>query len=146
MKLSSRADYGLRAILELALLYSTGQPVQVKDIAERQEIPEDYLGQLMVALRRAGLVRSVRGPSGGYTLARPPRELTLTEVIEALEGPLTEPSSPDLFAGGAASSAFVIAEAWARATSAAREVLDSITIEDLCQRQRDLAAALTYHI
>ena len=89
MKISTKGDYGLRALVELAQQFETREPVQVKDIARRQRIPEEYLGQLMVGLRRAGLVHSVRGAAGGYLLARPPAEITVAQVLDTLEGPLT---------------------------------------------------------
>jgi len=87
MKLSSRSRYGFRAILELALAYGKG-PVQIKTIAEREDISNKYLEQLIAMLKAAGLVRSVRGPRGGYILARPPQEIRLSELFTTLEGPL----------------------------------------------------------
>src|SRR5919201_1600088 len=87
VKLSMRSDYGARAMIDLALRYGEG-PVQSADIAARQGIPEAYLEQLLTALRKAGLVRSTRGPHGGHELARPPAEIRFAEVIAALEGPL----------------------------------------------------------
>lgn len=134
MKLSSRAYYGLRALVDLALQYETGEPVQVKDIARRQDIPEDYLGQLMVGLRRSGLIESVRGPAGGYSLARPPQQITVAEALEALEGPLIDESE-------ALSSP--IQAAWTEAMRAALAVLRSMTLHDICQRYR-LAAPMYY--
>ncbi len=85
MKVGSRGDYGLRALVFLAVKAESG-PVQIHSIAESQEIPEDYLRQLLVTLRSAGLVKSVRGPHGGYLLARPPAEISMGEVIDVLEG------------------------------------------------------------
>src|SRR5262245_28322897 len=82
-----RSDYGARAMIDLALRYGDG-PVQSADIAVRQGIPEAYLEQLLTALRKAGLVRSTRGPHGGHELARAPAEMSLLEVVSALEGPL----------------------------------------------------------
>lgn len=135
-------------MVDLALLYEAGRPVQVKDIARRQDIPEDYLGQLMVALRKAGLVESVRGPSGGYVLSRAPGEISLAEALEALEGPLgqAECGPHESKSRCAQANACAIQEAWCRATRAALDILASITIEDVCRRQRELARALTYHI
>ena len=87
MKVGSRGDYGLRALVFLASRAETGDPVQVHAIAEHQQIPEDYLRQLLVHLRLAGLVRSVRGPYGGFLLARPPADISMGEVLDVLEGP-----------------------------------------------------------
>lgn len=148
MKLSSRGDYGLRALMELAVSHHLNRPVQVKDIARRQDIPEDYLGQLMVSLRKAGLVESVRGPSGGYVLSRPPEEITLAQALEILDGPLGQMECGPLEAKSRCglANACAVQEAWARATRAAIDILDSITIEDLCQRQREMRQVLSYHI
>lgn len=148
MKLNSRGDYGLRAILELALLHEVGRPIQVKDIARRQDIPEDYLGQLMVSLRKAGLVESVRGPSGGYVLSRPPKEITLAQALEVLEGPLGQMDCGlyDNRAKCNRAAACAIQEACCQAAQASIAVLESITIEDLGRRQRELSRVLSYHI
>jgi Rrf2 family protein len=126
LKLNSRAEYGLRALVDLSCQYSSGEPVQVKDIARRQEIPEDYLGQLMVALRRSGLVDSTRGPSGGYFLARAPHSVTVAEALETLDRPLLEGDAPSNPVQGV----------WAEAMQAAISVLRSTTLEQLCERQR----------
>ena len=88
MKLSTRSRYGVRALLELALNYNKG-PLQIKIIAEREKISNKYLEQLVSALKMSGLVLSVRGPKGGYVLARPPEEINLSDVFVVLEGPLT---------------------------------------------------------
>jgi Rrf2 family cysteine metabolism transcriptional repressor len=85
VKLSSRSEYGIRALLELAQRRGQG-PIQSRDIAERQEIPDAYLNQLLLTLRKAGIVQSLRGPAGGHLLARAPERITLAEVIGALDG------------------------------------------------------------
>src|SRR3954463_14486856 len=87
MRISSKGEYGLRALLDLAQRYGEG-PVQSHDIQERQGIDENYLNQILISLRKAGLIESVRGPQGGHRLARPPAQITLLEVVVALEGPL----------------------------------------------------------
>src|SRR3712207_9321837 len=83
MRVSSRADYGVRALFDLALRYGHG-PIQSRDIAARQQIPEAYLHQVLGALNRAGLVRSMRGPLGGHELAREPTDITLWDVLMVL--------------------------------------------------------------
>ena len=88
MKLSTRSRYGVRALLELAINYNKG-PLQIKVIAEREKISNKYLEQLVSVLKTSGLVLSVRGPKGGYVLARPPEEINLSDVFVVLEGPLT---------------------------------------------------------
>src|SRR5205823_5417813 len=82
-----RSDYGAHAVIELARRYGQG-PVQCAEIASSQKIPEAYLDQLLSSLRRVGIVHSVRGPHGGHELARDPRQLTLGDVVTALEGPV----------------------------------------------------------
>ena len=87
MKISTRGKYGLRAMIDLAL-YSEQEAVSISSIAFRQNISESYLEQLMAKLKKAGLVRSTRGAQGGYRLVRPPAEITVGEVLRALEGGL----------------------------------------------------------
>ena len=87
MKLSTRGRYGIHAMYELALNADAG-PVPIKAIAERQDVPEAYLEQLMAVLKRAGLVTSARGAQGGYALSRPPEAITVGQVLRALEGGL----------------------------------------------------------
>lgn len=87
MKFSIKVQYGLQAMLELAFRYFGG-PVQIRDISRNQKIPIRYLEQLMLVLKRAKLVTSVRGKRGGYALSRRPVDITLLEAVEALEGPI----------------------------------------------------------
>jgi len=85
MRISTRARYGMQAMLALALDQGDA-PLSVKQIAERQDLPEHYLEQLITPLRRAGLVQSARGAQGGYVLAHPPESITLLDIVEAVEG------------------------------------------------------------
>lgn len=143
MKISSKGDYGLRALVDLALHHEAGAPVQVKDIARRQHVPEEYLGQLMVGLRRAGLVHSVRGAAGGYLLARPPAEITIAQVLETLEGSLALVDGlTERPAGRGPGSA--IRALWWDATQAALTVLQGTTVADLATRES--AQPHTYYI
>ena len=86
MRISTRARYGMQAMLALALDQGAG-PLSIKEIAERRGLPEHYLEQLITPLRRASLVLSARGAQGGYVLARPASTITLLEIVEAVEGP-----------------------------------------------------------
>ena len=88
MKITARAEYASLAILELALNYNSGH-IQAKEIAERRQIPPKFLEQILIQLRNSGLIQSLRGASGGYFLARPPEQITLREVVEAVEGELS---------------------------------------------------------
>ena len=87
MKLSTKGQYGTRALLDLALR-ETAEPVPLKDIAQRQQIPLQYLEHLITPLITAGILRSIRGAKGGILLAKPPEEIRLSEVIQNLEGPI----------------------------------------------------------
>jgi Rrf2 family iron-sulfur cluster assembly transcriptional regulator len=89
MRLSQKAQYAICGVFDLAY-NGEGAPIQVRVIGERQRIPARYLEQIFQRLRRARIVQAKRGPGGGYTLARPPSEITLRDVVEAVEGPLRE--------------------------------------------------------
>ena len=131
MKVSSRAEYGLRALIELAARYGEGY-VQSHDIAARQGLPESYLNQLMTTLRRAGLVTSKRGPTGGHTLSRPPAQIHLREAFEVLEEGASpwwcaEVDDPDCeYAVGCG-----LRPMWVAIKTAAEGVLDRLTLQDL---------------
>ena len=86
MAFSAKTEYGLVALIELASLFSSGGVMQVGEIASRQGIPDRYLEQMLTSLRRGGLLRSIRGPKGGYQLMRSPAEIQVSEVVQILEG------------------------------------------------------------
>ncbi len=143
MRLTMRSDYGAHAVIELARRAGQG-PVQCAEIAASQKIPEAYLDQLLSSLRRVGIIRSVRGPHGGHELARDPRQLTLGEIVTALEGPVV----PHEFVHGPASdadsedwlAACAVRNAWLAATEASQRVLDRTTIQDLLEQQVQIRA------
>lgn len=87
MKVSTRGDYACRALLSLAM-HPDDAPTSVRDIADRTALPQPYLEQILLALKGAGLVRSKRGVGGGYVLARPPAEITLAQIVSAVDGPI----------------------------------------------------------
>ena len=87
MKLSTKGEYASRAMLELALRYDEG-PLHIRDISAAQEIPERFLEQILLLLKRAGYLRSKKGPNGGYFLAKPPSRISVAEVIRVMDGPL----------------------------------------------------------
>ena len=91
---SSKTDYGLVALMELASVYPSGGVMQVAEIAGRQGIPDRYLEQMLTSLRRGGILRSIRGPKGGYQLTRPPAELPVADVVNCLEGESAAQASP----------------------------------------------------
>lgn len=143
MKVSTKGDYGVRALIELAQHYGEG-PLQSAEIAARQQVPEPYLDQLLTTLRRAGFIRSTRGPQGGHQLIRDPKELRLREVIEALEGSLApidclDPSSACSRTGGCAQRAV-----WEEVMAATTAILDRTTIADLAERARPTVGGRYY--
>lgn len=135
MKVSTKGDYGVRALVELAHRYGQG-PVQSAEIAARQEIPEPYLDQLLTTLRRAGFIRSVRGPQGGHALIREPGEVKLTEVMVALEGSLAPMACVDDPDACTRTGGCVQREVWTRVRDATKEILDSVSIADLAEKER----------
>ena len=139
MRLSQRADYAAHAMVEIARWYGE-RPVHATEIAQRQGIPEPYLEQLLLALRRAALVRSYRGPGGGYTLTRPPAAISLADIVAALEGPFVPPEEGLHDAEGADSDPLTcpIRDAWHLATATMRRILDGMTLEVLVERQREI--------
>lgn len=136
-----RCDYGARAVVELARHYSRG-PLQSADIAGRQAIPEAYLEQLLTVLRKGGLIRSTRGPHGGHELARPPDQISLADVIVALEGPLVA-ANGSAATGGPGSG---IREVWKEVVLAAQRSLEGTTIQDLVERERARESRVMYYI
>ena len=88
MKISTKGRYGLRILMDLAL-HQTEKPRLIRDIAKSQQISEKYISRLVIALRKAGMIRSVRGVNGGFHIAMKPEEITLLDVIEVMEGPLS---------------------------------------------------------
>ena len=145
MRISTRGDYGLRAMLELAQRYGEGL-VPSQEIAGRQAVPVSYLDQLLTTLGKVGLVRSVRGPQGGHSLAKPPAQIRLSAIVAALEGP-TAPIGCVTDQGYChLTSACVLREVWQKVEEVTQEVLASTTLADLAQRQRERATVTMYYI
>lgn len=140
MKFSTRARYGLRAMIELAINYNPHTPITLKCISEKQGIPEGYLEQLMTLLRRRSLVRSIRGPQGGYLLTRNPCEITAGDVVRCLDGPL----SPTNCASEVDPvicmhlEQCVTNNLWNRIRIAVANELDNTTLKDLCEDLNNL--------
>jgi len=141
MRLTARSEYGLLALIDLGVRFGEG-PVSAREVAQRQCIPPKFLEQLLAAMRKAGLVSASRGARGGFTLARDPSEISVLEVVEALEGSLA-PTSCD---GGqlcGRSGACAAASVWSRATEALRDVFTTTSVGDLCSRQAAFDSAVT---
>jgi len=135
MKLSTKGRYGTRAMLDLALHYGE-VPVHLKDIAARQQVSERYLEQLVLSLKAAGLLKSVRGAKGGFVLARPPAEIKLIDIIQTLEGsicPVACVDDPDFCSRV---DMCVTRDIWGELGKAMTQILDSQTLQDLVERQK----------
>lgn len=135
MKFSTKARYGLRAMVELALNYTQG-PLSVKTISERQDISEAYLEQLMPSLTRNKLVKSIRGAYGGYLLTKEPSEILVGEIIRSLEGPTAPVScvSKDEPLDCEKADSCVSRIVWEKVRDVIDEALDSLTLADLCKK------------
>lgn len=135
MKLSTRGRYAPRVLLDLALHQEEGR-VRLKDIAQRQQISLKYLEHLITPLISAGLVRSIRGPRGGVSIAKSPQEIKLSEVIQLLEGsvaPVECVNNPEVCSR---STFCVTRDVWGELKKATEDILKSITIQDLVERQK----------
>lgn len=136
MRLSTRGRYGVAALYEVALRGADG-PVALREVAEAQGISENYLEQLFLALRRAGLVQGVRGAQGGYVLTRHPADITIGDAIRALEGPIAPVScvaGEDACARQSAEGC-VTRPVWVKLAACMSQVLDSISLADLLEGQ-----------
>ncbi len=139
MRVSTRSDYGLRALIELAAHHGQG-PLQSSEIALRRHIPEQYLDQLLTTLRKAGFIRSLRGPSGGHELVKPPEEICVRNVIETLEGSLSpvswldEPPEQTDHPHECGQR-----EIWERIRKSNEAILEAYSVADLLEREPQAA-------
>ncbi len=136
MKLSTKGRYATRAILDLAI-NQQGGPILLKDIAQRQQISLSYLEHLVTPLIAGGLIRSTRGAKGGVSLAKPPEEIKLSEIIQLLEGSLAPSecvNNPKLCPR---SELCVARDVWTELKKAMTGVLESTTLQDLIERQKE---------
>lgn len=138
MRLTARSEYGLLALVEIAS--GEASPRSSRELSERWEIPAKFLEQLLAALKRAGIVRSVRGAHGGYVLARPASQVSILAVVEALEGPIAASMCARESDACAQSAHCAAGAVWGRVSDAIRDVLSSATLEDLAVDQRLLDA------
>lgn len=145
MKISTRGQYGVRAMVELALNYGRG-PMSLKDIAERQGLSEHYLEQLLGALRKAGLVSSVRGAYGGYELNKSPEDILVGDIVRVLEGPIApvECVSDTREQVCSRIDSCVTHLLWEMLKDAIEDVLDSVTLKDLCVKAKEMQSQNNY--
>jgi Rrf2 family protein len=134
VELSSKVEYALLALLELASHKKKGEPMKVSEIAASQGIPDRYLDQILTLLRRTGVVQSQRGAKGGYLLAREPWQITLLEVVSSVEGD-SSPKNSD-FSEATTLEKTAVLEVWLQVKKASFAALGGYTLQDLCQ-QRD---------
>ncbi len=140
MKLSTQGRYGVRAIFDIAY-HSNGLETQVKDISRRQEISSRYLEQIFQKLKKAGILGSRRGPSGGYFLVRKPGEITIGDIVRVTENQLAlvhcvetrEAQNPCSNSGKCVAQVI-----WGEAGKRLKEYLDSVTIDDLCRMAKEM--------
>ncbi|HEU5199941.1 MAG TPA: Rrf2 family transcriptional regulator [Ktedonobacterales bacterium] len=145
MKLTMKSDYGLRAMIDLAQHYGKG-PIQCSDIAQRQDIPEYYLDQLLICMRKAGLIRSVRGPQGGHLLAKLPTQIMMGEVIQALDGSLSPMECVPDPGSCSQSSGCAMRQIWLKVDEYTQQLVMNTTIEDLAKQHHAASAELMYEI
>ena len=149
MKVSLRATYGIMAAVDLAMQLGTA-PVQAKSIARRQAIPARFLEQVLHGMKQAGLVSSLRGAHGGYVLSKKPSEVSVVEILEALDGPLLLPNGGAGRAQGRRLNKpeLLLGKVWEKVHQAERHVLEAISVEELAGQQRVLEQerSLMYHI
>ena len=151
MKISYRADYALKAVLDLCFHSGDGNVVPVADIAKRQDIPLKFLEQILLILKKSGYVHSKTGKSGGFLLAKRPDQITPGEIIRIVEGPI-EPIAcavPGKKSGCAEEERCAFQEVWLKVAEAVSSVVDAATFADIMRRTRELRETKTdyvYHI
>jgi Rrf2 family protein len=140
VKVSTRGDYACRALLSLAL-HDDGTPTSVRDIADRTALPQPYLEQILLALKGAGIVRSKRGVGGGYVLARQPEEITLAQIVSAVDGPIVVGDFGEPHQDGACDheGQCVLLAVWANVGEHMRRLLEGQTLADIAAIARGQA-------
>lgn len=142
MKLSTKGEYGILAVADLAL-HEQDSPLHLHEVAERQGIPKLYLDQLMLNLKKAGIVVSTRGPQGGYKLARPADTVTLLELVRTLEGPVGNINFGDK---GSTKLRRLLKDVWDELSEHSADVLRNITLGDICAKYQSPKKKLLYYI
>lgn len=148
MKISAKCDYACRAVLELTLAYPSGELLRISDIAASQSIPKKYLVQILIQLKGAGILSSVRGKNGGYRLAKRPDQIRVGDIAKAIDGPLTLIGCID---PGAKKSCpqfenCAFKQMWKELEKKITGLLDSVTFEDISNRLKDSVEMAMYEI
>jgi len=136
MRFSTRTRYGVRALIDLGLYYK-GRPVLVKEIAKRQGVSERYLEHIMLALKKEGFLRSIKGGKGGYALLKLPEEIKIKDVVIALEGPISPVECVERKEICERSRTCAARELWCRLRDEVIKVLERTTLKDLIERQKE---------
>ncbi len=136
MKISTKSRYGTRAVLEIALNRS-GDKLTRKQISKNQEIPSSYLENILISLKTKGIIRTIRGPKGGYELAKEPEEITVFEIVNVLEGPSDLIPCLDDSNACTRSSICVTTDIWRRLQEVQKDLLSEITIKDLVEQTQE---------
>lgn len=135
--MSTRGDYASRALLSLSL-HADGTPTSVRDIAERTSLPQPYLEQILLALKGAGIVRSKRGVGGGYILARSPEQISLAEIVSAVDGPIVVGDFGEPHEDGACDheGQCVLLAVWSNVGEHIRQLLEAMSLADIAEIAR----------
>ncbi len=143
MKISAKTEYACVAMLELALQYDSGKPVRIRWISKRHEVPPRFLVQILLQLKGAGFVESVRGAAGGYRLIVSPEDVSLGQVMEVIEGTSRKNGRP---ANASPDSPLVkvLQQAWGQVGDARRNMLDDISLADLSERAKGQGEQMYY--
>ena len=134
LRLSTKGQYGVRAMFEIARGYPS-RPITIKEISERQDVSVPYLEQILNKLRRSGLIRSVRGPGGGYLLAKKPVDISIAAILNELEGPVAITSCLNPEEGCARVEGCVTHLLWKSLGANIEAFLETITLNDLLERE-----------
>ena len=136
MRISAKTEYACIAMIELASQYGSNEPVRIRRIAERHDVPPRFLVQILLQLKGAGLVASVRGAAGGYQLVKPPQDVSLGQVMDVIEGSSDDNGRPTTNASPDSPAVKALQQAWQEVTSVERRLLHQITLADLLERAK----------
>jgi Rrf2 family protein len=144
MRVSAKAEYACVAMMELAATFNDPQPVRIKAIADAQGIPPRFLVQILLYLKKAGLVASVRGAAGGYQLARPPENISLADIVNAIDDRTFTPQSA-LSNINRTRATDVLLSVWKQIQVEEQKMLETLTVAELLRRTEQ-SNALSYQI
>lgn len=139
MTFSAKTDYACVAMIELAMRYGSREPVRLREIVDAHHIPSQFLVQILLQLKTAGLVTSLRGATGGYRLAREPESITLADIVDVIEGPAATGAADRQSAAGR-----VLAATWRALGAQQHAWLAEVTLADLIARVHDSADKMYY--